>query len=244
MKLSRSAFTFGAAAITAFASGCGASVDDTIGAGAEDDVGTAKQAVVFNVPGSWQQSCSNALGVVIDGQYVRSAIFSVPFTRLVAPCRREDGSWQRAELPLPYSCNGDVGNNNGQLVCARYPRESLPQGSYLNSCEIPGVTKTGLLQALCYDGSGVKRYASLVHPYSCYGDVGNNNGQLQCARYPIEALPQGTYLGSCQLAGLNGSTLEAQCYNNSGYLQYTSLSNVTGCVGDIGNQNGTLTCAR
>ena len=39
--------------------------------------------------------------------------------RLVADCRRMDGSWGRTALHDLGSCAGDVGNMNGQLTCSR-----------------------------------------------------------------------------------------------------------------------------
>jgi hypothetical protein len=39
--------------------------------------------------------------------------------RLIADCRRMDGSWGRTALHDLGSCSGDVGNMNGQLTCNR-----------------------------------------------------------------------------------------------------------------------------
>src|SRR5437660_12257693 len=39
--------------------------------------------------------------------------------RLVADCRRVDGSWGRTALHGLGSCVGDIGNMNGQLTCNR-----------------------------------------------------------------------------------------------------------------------------
>jgi hypothetical protein len=125
MKTPRSAPVFAAAVFAVFASGCGGTLlDATAAAPAEDDVVAVKQGIDFRylyaLRGSWMNSCNVS----------RAEFYTFGYPRLVAPCLRGDGSWQSSELPLPWSCIGDIGNNNGQLVCARYPRESLPQGSY------------------------------------------------------------------------------------------------------------------
>jgi hypothetical protein len=39
--------------------------------------------------------------------------------RLIADCRRMDGSWGRTALHDLGSCVGDIGNMNGQLTCNR-----------------------------------------------------------------------------------------------------------------------------
>ena len=55
-------------------------------------------------------------------------------------------------------------------------------------------------------------------------------------------VPQGSYLQSCGRAYVRGDTLIAICRRVDGYEQQTSLASVSRCVGDIGNNNGTLTC--
>ena len=54
--------------------------------------------------GSYLQSCTNirAFG-----------------DRVVANCRRPDGSWQRSAIDDVQNCNGGIANANGQLVCGR-----------------------------------------------------------------------------------------------------------------------------
>src|SRR5258708_4719147 len=39
--------------------------------------------------------------------------------RIIADCRRMDGSWDRTALHDSGSCVGDIANTNGQLTCAR-----------------------------------------------------------------------------------------------------------------------------
>jgi len=52
--------------------------------------------------GSYMQTCRN---VAVHGD------------RLLADCRRTDGSWARTALQKVDRCAGDIGNMNGQLAC-------------------------------------------------------------------------------------------------------------------------------
>src|SRR6266550_8561630 len=55
--------------------------------------------------------------------------------------------------------------------------------------------------------------------------------------------PQGSYLRSCMDARVEDRTLTAVCRVADGREQKTTLTDVNRCVGDIGNDNGTLTCS-
>jgi hypothetical protein len=55
--------------------------------------------------------------------------------------------------------------------------------------------------------------------------------------------PQGSYLDSCRHIGMEGDRLFADCRRMDGGWQRTVLD-VDRCVGDIGNQDGRLTCNR
>jgi hypothetical protein len=55
--------------------------------------------------------------------------------------------------------------------------------------------------------------------------------------------PQGSYLRSCMDARVEDRTLTAVCHVADGREQKTTLTDVNRCVGDIGNDNGTLTCS-
>jgi hypothetical protein len=55
--------------------------------------------------------------------------------------------------------------------------------------------------------------------------------------------PQGSYLGSCMDARVEDRTLTAVCRIADGRAQRTTLTDVNRCVGDIGNDNGALTCS-
>src|ERR1700722_11531502 len=54
--------------------------------------------------GSWQDSCRNA--------HMRGSTLS-------AQCRADDDSWVRSTLDYGQCSNGQVSNQNGQLICER-----------------------------------------------------------------------------------------------------------------------------
>ena len=58
-----------------------------------------------------------------------------------------------------------------------------------------------------------------------------------------ESPPQGSYRSSCTDVRVEDRTLTAVCRIADGREQRTSLTDVNRCVGDIGNDNGALTCA-
>jgi hypothetical protein len=62
---------------------------------------------------------------------------------------------------------------------------------------------------------------------------------------PVQAqpAPQGSYINSCRHIGIRGDRLFADCRRMDGSWQRTALD-VAGCVGDIGNLDGRLTCNR
>ena len=57
-----------------------------------------------------------------------------------------------------------------------------------------------------------------------------------------QGLPQGSYLQSCSGARMEGDTLVARCRTANGAEQRSALAGVNRCVGDIGNNNGSLSC--
>jgi hypothetical protein len=58
-----------------------------------------------------------------------------------------------------------------------------------------------------------------------------------------QSTPQGSYLRSCMDAGVEDRTLTAVCRIADGREQRTSLTDVNRWVGDIGNDNGALSCS-
>jgi hypothetical protein len=57
-----------------------------------------------------------------------------------------------------------------------------------------------------------------------------------------QRVPQGTYLQSCGNVGMRGDTLFASCRSADGRERRAELPEVSRCVGDIGNNNGSLQC--
>ena len=58
------------------------------------------------------------------------------------------------------------------------------------------------------------------------------------------AQPPGSYLRSCRDVAMRGGSLVAVCRRIDRRWQPTRLDAVRRCVGDIGNDNGTLVCNR
>ena len=58
-----------------------------------------------------------------------------------------------------------------------------------------------------------------------------------------QSVPQGSYRTSCTDIRVEDRTLTAVCRIADGREQRTSLTDVNRCVGDIGNDNGVLTCS-
>jgi hypothetical protein len=57
-----------------------------------------------------------------------------------------------------------------------------------------------------------------------------------------QSAPAGSYRGSCTDVRVEDRTLTAVCRIADGRAQRTTLTDVNRCVGDIGNDNGMLTC--
>jgi CVNH domain len=57
--------------------------------------------------------------------------------------------------------------------------QGLPQGSYLNSC-MGAALRGDTLVATCRRADGREQRTSLADVRRCVGDIGNNNGNLQC----------------------------------------------------------------
>ena len=58
------------------------------------------------------------------------------------------------------------------------------------------------------------------------------------------AQPPGSYLRSCRDVRMRGDSLVALCRRIDRRWQPSRLDDVRRCVGDIGNDNGTLVCNR
>ena len=57
--------------------------------------------------------------------------------------------------------------------------QGVPRGSYLRSCQDIGV-RGDTLFAICRTADGNSQRTSLPQVSRCVGDIGNNNGNLQC----------------------------------------------------------------
>jgi hypothetical protein len=58
--------------------------------------------------------------------------------------------------------------------------QGVPQGTYLRSCANVGMQGDTLV-ASCRTADGRERQTSLPAVNGCVGDIGNNNGNLQCS---------------------------------------------------------------
>ncbi|HEY1797784.1 MAG TPA: CVNH domain-containing protein [Stellaceae bacterium] len=122
--------------------------------------------------GSYLQTCPEA---------------SVYRGRLTAVCRQRDGSFRQSQLPDVDRCVGDIANVDGRLRChygagAPFPggpARPLPGGSYQQSCSNIGLNGNTLV-ASCKAMNGRMQRTSLANVNRCVGDIGNNNGQLNC----------------------------------------------------------------
>jgi len=67
----------------------------------------------------------------------------------------------------------------GMVLAQPAAAQGLPQGTYLRSCN--GVMLRGdTLVATCRTPDGREQRTSLADVRRCVGDIGNNNGNLQC----------------------------------------------------------------
>jgi len=114
------------------------------------------------------------------GSYLRTCPeASVYRGRLTAVCRRRDGSFQQSSLADVGRCVGDIGNIDGRLRCHYGAPASLPGGSYQQTCGNIGLNGRTLV-ATCRTMKGRMQRTSLANVDRCVGDIGNNNGQLNC----------------------------------------------------------------
>ena len=121
--------------------------------------------------------------------------------------------------------------------------QTLPPGSYKQSCANPSVSGT-TLGATCASGEGSQIYSELHNIDQCLGDIANYNGVLTCQK-DMAAVP-GSYLESCiNIAATpvgSSATLHALCKRRDGAWSKTSLPHYDDCRGDIANDHGQLIC--
>jgi hypothetical protein len=178
---------------------------------------------------------------------------------LYAQCETRRGRVVDAVLPDYQACRGDIGNNDGRLVCQAVQRENLgeaPRGSYRSTCRderlVRGPGGTIDLIASCQTRIGRLVDATLPNVRGCNGDIGNDDGRLVCQAVQRENLgeaPRGSYRSTCRderLVRGPGGTIDliASCQTRTGRLVDATLPNVRGCNGDIGNDDGRLICGQ
>lgn len=126
-----------------------------------------------------------------------------------------------------------------------------PRGSYLQSCRAVR-ERGGVLSAECRDMRGRWRQTTLRHR-DCRGDIGNNNGQLVCARgsggpgwggpgWGGGRMPGGSWARSCVSPNMRGSVLSARCDNGRGRRVDARLDMRSCRSGNAGNRSGRLVC--
>ena len=105
------------------------------------------------------------------GSYLRTCSHVAVYgDRLIADCRRTDGSWGRTALRAVDRCVGDIGNMDGPLACNRGDR-SYGWSQYRDYDQSPG-----------YDGYGYDRYGG--PGYGALGDYWRYRGGWPAAGYP------------------------------------------------------------
>ena len=145
---------------------------------------------------------------------------------LSASCNQTNGQQRWSSINV-NGCNGDIGNNNGQLFCN--------SNGYNNN----GYNNNGYNNGRYNNGNhyGQRRHHDRDDQngnYNRNGQYGNGYGYN---------LPAGSYQQSCSNFNMNGSVLSASCTSNNGSQRATSLD-LRRCPGntDIWNHNGYLGC--
>lgn len=190
--------------------------------------------------GSYRSTCTDIRTTAINNSKVMNA-----------RCQKANGGYERSTLRYD-NCRGDIGNNNGKLVCStggagpQPPVPQLPAGSYKQSCTNASV-RSGLLSATCKDSAGRYQNTSLRYE-DCRGrDIANINGRLSCAiggGGGGNAVPTGSYQRTCTNAYMSGTILHANCRLAIGSSTRRTSLDTRDCRGrDIGNINGQLTCS-
>ncbi|MGI3170435.1 CVNH domain-containing protein [Pseudooceanicola sp. C21-150M6] len=165
-------------------------------------------------------------------------------SQLYATCRRKDGSYSAASLIHWKACTTGIENDDGRLVCT-FPG-SKPAGTYQTSCDniwAPIVNDRHWLRATCRKQNGSYVYAETVLG-DCRAAVRNMDGVLDCRRQTA-TFPPGSYQKTCRNIRSGVTQIKADCQRRSrGAWAATVLDDWPGCVGDISNQSGRLTCMR
>lgn len=195
--------------------------------------------------GSYQRSCDN---------------ISVNDSTLRATCQTADGDRTNSRLDDFDQCSGDIGNNDGNLTCAREPvrdrrtddrgDDRPPPGSYQQTCRQERASD-GDLSANCEDRNGRERPSQLRDYAECRGDIGNDDGNLRCRRDNTadnqddnnDAAPAGTWQASCRDHRMSRNVLTAECRNRDGRWIVSSVD-LARCTQGVSNDDGQLVCIR
>ena len=172
-------------------------------------------------PGSYRNSCKDC--------YVDNG-------RLNCRCKAGGGKWFNTSIKY-YRCNGDISNQEGQLVCGGGGRD-LPQGSWRDSCR-RGRMKGNTLLAECKNSHG-DWVQSWLDVSRCRGQVGNDDGRLVCGSGRSYNLPGGPWRESCRKWRVEGDRMWAECRNRGGDWHGTWVT-IRGCRA-LTNDNGKLRC--
>jgi hypothetical protein len=117
-------------------------------------------------------TCHKGDGQAPGGSYTQSCRnVNVEKGVLYADCRKVNGQWKTASLPLGR-CSYEVYNSDGALAC------TVPYGTYLRSCRNAHVSN-GQLQAECKTAGGQWRFAQIAAVCN-RPDLSNIDGVLKC----------------------------------------------------------------
>lgn len=176
-------------------------------------------------PGDWMRTCRNYR---TEGPWLR------------AECRNRFGIYIRTEVNY-RSCTGDIRNSNGNLVCNTRYDDDLPRGEWIRTCRNYRV-ESRTLKAECKDERGRYRYTEL-DLRGCRDRVSNAGGRLYCGSGGDDtSLPPGSWVRSCREGYVEDRTLYAECRNNRGRYDDTSIDLRSCRRQPISNDDGELTC--
>ena len=140
-----------------------------------------------------------------------------------------------------------VRDDEGRLSCTRHDEGKTPEtvhGPFEMACSQVSVDDSGRMSAQCPGAGDARATLTFRDVRQCTrGSMTLQDGRLWCT--PTAAM--GSFAGSCSSARLwNDDVLEADCQGARGRdARHTVLEQVRTCkAGSVGNDHGTLTCAR
>lgn len=182
----------------------------------------------YALSGNYQESCKRCQ--LVNGQ-------------LRCLCQTLNGNWDFTSLNNARFCSF-IKNIDGRLVCTGSQRlNPLPAGNYQQTCQNCSFDGFRLsCQCQTRDQSQMIN-TTLNRIGSCQpGSIQNINGVLQCARFPSNVLPAGSYHKTCTNCKFDGSTLTCDCLTRRQTWHYSStIYDADQCMRVI-NVNGRLRC--